>query len=134
MKIIKCSCGAEIFFVRMRKTGGSMPLDAKPQRLVQLVPAMVPVQEGGFVEEKQGEMVDVYMPHWGNCPNARQFRRPRSTAGPRAQPAERPADPAPSLRSGASAGRQTAPVAGRTTRPEDGDVRSPSEVRRGHTA
>jgi hypothetical protein len=111
MKTIPCSsCGAEIFFVTMKKTGGKMPLDAKPQKLVRLVPGIVPIGvEGDFIQQEQGEMVDVYTTHWATCPDAKKFRRPTSTAGPRAQPPGRPADPGPSLRSGPSAGREPAP-------------------------
>lgn len=68
MKIVPCkSCGADIFFVRMRKTGRSMPLDAKPQKLVWLI---------GGDGNQEGEMVEVYASHFSTCPNAAQHRRP----------------------------------------------------------
>ena len=89
MNIVQCkSCGADIFFVRMRKTGGSMPLDAKPQKLVQLVPE----------KTLEGEMVEVFMPHFATCPTAAQHRRRA------AETANRPGQPVTSLALGHEAG------------------------------
>ena len=55
------SCHAEIMWVEM-KSGKKMPLDAKPFSAVQ-------------VKEGIGEVVQVYMPHWGSCKGATEFRR-----------------------------------------------------------
>lgn len=55
------SCHAEIKWVDT-KTGKKMPLDAKPFSAVQ-------------VKEGIGEVIQVYMPHWGTCPSAGQHRR-----------------------------------------------------------
>ena len=61
----KCrGCGKELKWCEM-PTGKKMPLDFKPLIMVQ-------------VKEGIGEMVEVYMPHWGSCEKAGQFRENRT--------------------------------------------------------
>ena len=58
----KCkACGAEILWVKTKNLK-SMPLDAKPHKMVQ-------------VKEGIGEVIDVYMPHWATCTHAKEFRK-----------------------------------------------------------
>jgi len=62
----KCPCGATIVFGRMA-SGKSMPLDEKPVR--------VAVWVVGTTDEV--EMVSAYVPHWGTCPRAKEFKKPK---------------------------------------------------------
>jgi len=58
----KCKkCGASILWVKTKNLK-NMPLDAEPRKMVQ-------------VKEGIGEVIDVYMPHWATCPNAKEFRK-----------------------------------------------------------
>uniref|UniRef100_A0A6H1ZDD1 Uncharacterized protein n=1 Tax=viral metagenome TaxID=1070528 RepID=A0A6H1ZDD1_9ZZZZ len=58
----KCKgCGQEILWVMMA-SGAKMPLDAKPQQMIQ-------------VKEGIGEVIPVYMPHWATCKKAGDFKR-----------------------------------------------------------
>lgn len=60
----KCKkCGAPLKWVQTKNLKW-MPLDAKPQKMIQ-------------VKEGRGEVIDVYMPHWSTCPNAKDFKKPK---------------------------------------------------------
>ena len=54
-------CRAPIIFVKM-VTGGSMPVDAKPVKIIVM-------NSVGL-----GEMVEGHTAHWGTCPVAGQFK------------------------------------------------------------
>lgn len=58
-KGIDCKgCGQEIIFITS-KTGRHIPCDPKPMSLVSLA----------------GDIVQGYMPHWANCPEADRFKK-----------------------------------------------------------
>ena len=60
-----CRCGVEISFMRMT-TGKAMPyrLDSAEKRLVRFQ----------FGEKVYGKIVTVFLPHWGECEFAEEFR------------------------------------------------------------
>ena len=64
------TCGAEIRWVQMAKTGKPMPLDAKPERRV----IVVGRDEAG---EELAALVDTFTSHFVTCPEAREHRRRR---------------------------------------------------------
>jgi len=65
----KCKgCGAEIRWVKM-ETGENMPLDAKSVNMTRIFPNYQPLYD-----LYEAYTVDVYMPHWATCPNAKDFK------------------------------------------------------------
>lgn len=76
------SCQAEIVFVKTAKTGASMPLDAKPKRMIVLVAQIDDDDAAGVVilagtgappEHARAISVPVYTPHHATCPDGRQW-------------------------------------------------------------
>jgi len=65
------ACGAQVRWCVTAKTGARQPLDAKPQRLIQLDEAQDP---------PVGVVVEVWVPHHATCPQAQRFRRARPKA------------------------------------------------------
>lgn len=63
-----CSCGAEIEFLELA-TGRKMPYrpDSVKKRLVRY-------QSGGLT---LGKIVDTFEPHFADCPDADQHRKPK---------------------------------------------------------
>ncbi len=58
----KCKgCGQIIKWCEMA-SGKKMPLDPKPLLMIQ-------------VKEEVGEMIQVFMPHWGSCEKASDFKK-----------------------------------------------------------
>ena len=55
------NCGAPLKWVEMA-SGKKMPLNAKPQSMVQ-------------VKEDLGQVIQVYLPHWADCPGAKEFKK-----------------------------------------------------------
>jgi hypothetical protein len=55
-------CGKAIFFVET-KTGKRMPVELKPVKAYRYVSAA-----------DSYEMIEVFIPHWANCPDAESFR------------------------------------------------------------
>ena len=77
MNIKKCKCGADIAFITM-ESGKKMPVDAKPENMVQLPDPVDDIELANFRQhytEPQGKMVKVYRPHWGTCPLAAGFKK-----------------------------------------------------------
>ena len=64
------SCGAEIVWVRMVKSGKANPLDAKPEMRV-----VITTKIG---EDQYAEVVATYVSHFATCPNAKQHRKEES--------------------------------------------------------
>ena len=56
------NCDAEIKLIKMT-TGEWMPVEAESKKGIILVSGVL------------GKIVDVYEPHWGNCSDAKNFRR-----------------------------------------------------------
>jgi hypothetical protein len=65
------SCGAAIVWAFM-SSGKRMPLDAKPQKLITLIP-----NPAVLADAPVGHVVDCYTSHFVTCPNAAQHRKPR---------------------------------------------------------
>jgi len=55
------NCGAKLKWCEMM-SGKKMPLNAKPVSMIQ-------------VKEDLGQVIDVYMPHWADCPGAKEFKK-----------------------------------------------------------
>lgn len=70
----KCkSCGAPIFFVRMKGSSSAMPIDQQSRRMVTL--------ESGEGETLVAVMREAYTSHFVTCPNADQHRTSRRKGG-----------------------------------------------------
>ena len=64
----KCKgCGAKIKWVKMN-SGGNMPLDPEPQKIV-VISSMV------FGKEERGTLLTGHVVHWATCPNADDFKK-----------------------------------------------------------
>jgi len=63
----KCkSCGAEIIWFKMVKTGKNMPVDLPGTKAIVAVSSE---------DSPHGMMVTAYTPHWATCPAADSFRK-----------------------------------------------------------
>jgi hypothetical protein len=67
-----CKCGAEIAFLKM-ESGSPMPyrLDSAQLRLVRFK----------IRGQVRGKMVQTFEPHWGECPNADEYRKGEGPPG-----------------------------------------------------
>jgi hypothetical protein len=64
----KCkSCGAEIKWVKIKISGNSMPVDARPEVKVKVTTT----KDGRHL----GELIPVYTSHFATCPDADKFRK-----------------------------------------------------------
>jgi hypothetical protein len=59
MKTKKCSCGAEIHFIKHFRGGGFIPCETEKSTIV----------------KPDGKMVQGFAPHWAKCPHAKNYRR-----------------------------------------------------------
>jgi len=61
----KCKgCGADILWIKTKK-GKLMPVNASPIKAYQINEYMPP----------EWLLIDVHIPHWATCPNAKNFKR-----------------------------------------------------------
>jgi len=68
MSRAKCKgCGSDIEWVKMR-TGGMMPIDPKPLKVVV-------VRRELHSDEPPGSLITAYTPHWATCPDAKSFKK-----------------------------------------------------------
>jgi hypothetical protein len=89
------SCGAEVIWVTMAKTGKQNPVDAVPEKRIVL---------GG----DGAAVVDTYVSHFATCPNAAKHRaaadakrgRPCTADDVRREPLPTPAPPRPAAGGG----------------------------------
>ena len=67
MKLAKCKgCGLDIFWIKTQ-AGKNMPLDPKPIRVYQQVESLTGLKSWVFSEG--------YIPHWGTCRKAKDFKK-----------------------------------------------------------
>ena len=86
---MKCKgCGADIVWIKMYGSGKSMPVDAKPVRVIYGAGMDKFVREDGVVfsgaeagtvrdDDPDTNSVEAYKSHFATCPAASQFRRRR---------------------------------------------------------
>lgn len=70
----KCKCGQEIHFIKIKKTGRSIPCNVGLIILVEPKEKMALVTSGGEVLVTNEPDVVGYEPHWVTCPFASEFR------------------------------------------------------------
>ena len=70
MKSKKCSCGAEMVFIKNDETGKWMPCNAKEEFLMIMCP-----------DTMKNKLIKGHRPHWQDCPYAEHFRRDRPNGG-----------------------------------------------------
>lgn len=72
MRIAKCKgCGADIGWVKMR-TGGVMPIDPEPLKVVV-------VRKELHSDEAPGSLITAYNTHWASCPKADTFKKEKKS-------------------------------------------------------
>lgn len=88
MKTARCrGCGAEIVWIRM-PSGKSMPCDAEPRYFIErpktgskkIVTANGEAFFCEYTDDPNAATGVGYVPHWGTCPAAGEFRTPKANS------------------------------------------------------